>query len=68
MPPHSTPWCLEAVGVNHTGVLSTPGSFRALKARDSASLWTKGAPRMPKGSAVPRPSEQLVPSKRQVPG
>lgn len=59
---------MEAVGVKYTGVATTPGQWRALKAVQKASALINGAPMMAKGSAVPRPSEQLVPSIRQVPG
>ena len=67
-PPHSSPQCLEAVGVKYTGVAAAPGSVSAENSRQSSSASTNGAPIIANGSAVPRPSEQFVPSMRQVPG
>ena len=49
-----------ALKIGEAGEFDYSGS-QALKA-------LKGAPMMPKGSPVPRPSEQFVPSIRQVPG
>ena len=56
------------LGVKTVGLNRIPGKRRAFNqiARESASI--QGAPKCIKGVNVPRPSDTLVPSSRQMPG
>ena len=60
------PWNLEKVGAKYASLNRTPGSsssFTAAAQRRS----TPSAPSSSNGRVVPRPSDRLVPSNRQVP-
>lgn len=65
-PPTVTPWNLEKTGAKYASRKCTP--FRCSLLAAAAQAWSMpSAPISSNGRVVPRPSERLVPSKRQVP-
>ena len=59
---------LMGVGINVTGLKTTPGKFRLFNSIARSCLLIHGAPNRLKGFSVPLPSLTLVPSSRHIPG
>ncbi len=65
---HTRPVHLLNDGLKYAGLALTPGKPMSLRALANSGPSIHGAPSTWKGTEVPRPSDTLVPSSRQVPG